>query len=332
MFRDEMGVPAVSTLSSMKKYIFNLGKGAKNDIYPLDKTWAYHDAWDGDGYAFKAYDNAIRQQYGQPSTAEEYIRWAQYVNAGSYRAMYEAANHRMWDITSGVMIWKLNATWPQVLWQLYDWFLNPNSAYFYAKKALEPLHIQLNENDFTVSVINTNHKEHSKLIATVRVIDFNLNVKWKKEEQFNIGEDRYKELFKLPIIENLTPTYFVKLELKDQNGNIVSDNFYWFSSKSKTDLSDLTKLQKVDLEMKYKLSYEYDDVIMKVTVKNPSDKLAFFNRLMITKGQGGEEVLPTFWSDNFFSLLPGEVKTLTARFAKQDIEGKDPVLAIDMNQ
>jgi hypothetical protein len=332
MFRNEMGVPAVSTLSSMKKYIFDLGQGRKNNIYPLDKKWAYHDAWDGDGYAFRAYDNAIRQQYGQPSSAEEYIRWAQYVNAGSYRAMYEAANHRMWDITSGVMIWKLNATWPQVLWQLYDWFLNPNSAYFYAKKALEPLHIQLNENDFTVSVINTNHKEHSNLKATVRVIDFNLNLKWKKEEQFTIGEDRYMELFKLPEINGLTSVYFVKLELKDQDGKLVSDNFYWLSSKEKVDLSDLTKLKKVDLEMKSEISYEYDDVIMKVTVKNQSDKLAFFNRLMITKGKGGDEVLPTFWSDNFFTLLPGEVKTLTARFAKQDIEGKDPVLAIDLNQ
>ncbi len=135
MFRNEMGVPAVSTLNSMKKYIFDLGEGEKNAIYPLDKKWAYHDAWDGDGYAFRAYDNAIRQQYGQPSTAEEYIRNAQYVNAGSYRAMFEAYNHRMWDITSGVMIWKLNATWPQVLWQIYDWFLNPNAAYYYHKES-----------------------------------------------------------------------------------------------------------------------------------------------------------------------------------------------------
>jgi len=332
MFRNEMGVPAVSTLASMKKYIFDLGQGKKNDIYPLDKKWAYHDAWDGDGYAFRAYDNAIRQQYGQPSSAEEYIRWAQYVNAGSYRAMYEAANHRMWDITSGVMLWKLNATWPQVLWQLYDWFLNPNSAYFYAKKALEPLHIQLNENNFTVSVINTNHKEHANLTASVCVYDFNLNVRWKKEEKFTIAEDRYKELFKLPEIEGLTTTYFVKLELKDQKGDLVSDNFYWFSSKDKTDLSDITKLQKVDLDIKHELSYALEEVVMKVTVKNPSDKLAFFNRLMITKGQGGEEVLPTFWSDNFFSLLPGEMKTVTARFARQDIEGKEPVLVLDKDQ
>jgi exo-1,4-beta-D-glucosaminidase len=50
---------------------------------------------------------------------------------------------------------------------------------------------------------------------------------------------------------------------------------------------------------------------------------------MITKGEGGEEILPTFWSDNFFSLLPGEVKTVTARFAKKDLEGKEPILVQD---
>ncbi len=332
MFRNEMGVPAVSTFSSMKKYIFDLGQGEKDAIYPLDKKWAYHDAWDGDGYAFRAYDNAIRKQYGQPSTAEEYIRWAQYINAGSYRAMFEAANHRMWDITSGVMLWKLNATWPQVLWQLYDWFQNPNAAYFYVKKALEPLHIQLNENDFTVSVINTNHMDHSDLMATVRVYNFDLDIKWEKELKFSIEADRYKELFTLPEIADLTTAYFVKLELKDQAGKVVSDNFYWFSSKDEPDLRDISKLQKVDLDVKYEISYEFDEAVVKATVRNTSARLAFFNRFMITKGKGGEEVLPTFWSDNFFSLLPGEEKTVTARFDKQDLDGEEPVLTIDKHQ
>jgi hypothetical protein len=189
MFKNELGVPSIPTLSSMKKFIFDLGKGERNAIYPLDKNWAHHGAWDdfgGNQYAFKAYDNAIRKRYGTPTSAEDYIRKAQYVNAGSYRAMYEAANHRMWDITQGVMLWKLNSTWPSVLWQLYDWFLNPNAAYYYTKKALEPLHIQLNENNYTVSIINTHHKQHNNLTAHVKVLDFNLNVKWEKEEKFDI--------------------------------------------------------------------------------------------------------------------------------------------------
>lgn len=330
MFRNEMGVPAVSTLNSMKKYIFDLGKVEKNAIYPLDKKWAYHDAWDGDGYAFRAYDNAIRQQYGQPSTAEEYIRHAQYVNAGSYRAMFEAYNHRMWDITSGVMIWKLNATWPQVLWQIYDWFLNPNAAYYYSKKALEPLHIQLNEHNFMVSVINRNLTEHKDLTASVKVLNYDLKVKWEKEKKFTIGKNCYKELFQLPVLEALTPVYFVKLVLKDPEGEIVSDNFYWFSSAgNKTDMTDINRLQKVTLSVSHETSYEGEEGVIKIILKNPSDKLSFFNRLMVTKGEGGDEIWPSFWSDNFITLLPGEVKTVTVRFARKDLDGKKPVLVLD---
>jgi exo-1,4-beta-D-glucosaminidase len=330
MFRDELGVPAVSTLNSMKKYIFDLGKGEKNAIYPLDKKWAYHDAWDGDGYAYRAYDNAIRQQYGQPATAEEYIRNAQYVNAGSYRAMFEAYNHRMWDITSGVMIWKLNATWPQVLWQIYDWFLNPNAAYYFTKKALEPVHIQLNEHNYMVSVINTTHKKLTDLTASVKVLNYDLKVKWEKELKFNIEENQYEELFKLPEMQGLTPVYFVKIVLKDSKDKIVSDNFYWFSSsKEKTDLKDIIKLPKVDIDIIKEITYEGEEGVMKITVKNPTDKLAFFKRLMLTRGAGGDEVWPAYWSDNFFTLLPGEEKTVMVRFATRDLEGKDPVLLLD---
>jgi hypothetical protein len=330
MFRNELGVPAVSTLNSMKKYIFDLGKGEKNALYPLDKKWAYHDAWDGDGYAYRAYDNAIRQQYGQPATAEEYIRNAQYVNAGSYRAMFEAYNHRMWDITSGVMIWKLNATWPQVLWQIYDWFLNPNAAYYFTKRALEPVHIQLNEHNYMVSLINTTHKELTDLTASVKVLNYDLKVKWEKDLKFTVGENRYKELFQLPEMEGLTPVYFVKIVLKDSKDQIVSDNFYWFSSsKEKTDLKDITNLPKVDLDISKEITYEGEEGVMKITLKNPTDKLAFFNRLMLTRGVGGDEVWPAYWSDNFFTILPGEEKTVTVRFATRDLEGKEPVLLLD---
>ncbi|MEP6949624.1 MAG: sugar-binding domain-containing protein [Ginsengibacter sp.] len=329
MFRDELGVPAVSTAGSMRKYIFDLGKGPINNIYPLDKKWAYHDAWDGDGYAFRAYDSAIRNQFGQPATAEEYIRNAQYINAGSYRAMYEAYNHRMWTITSGVMLWKLNATWPQVVWQIYDWFLCQNAGYFYAKKAMEPLHIQLNENNYMVSVINTMHHQHKNLTAVVKVFNDDLKVMWQKEGTFHVEENCYKELFQIPKMEGLSKVYFVKLILKDEAGSIVSDNFYWLSSLEKTDFTDILKLPKVKPDVQQTNSYSDSEVVVKVTVKNPSDKLAFFKRLMITKGNGGDEVVPTFWSDNFFTLLPGEEKIITARFAKIDLGDQKPVVVFD---
>ena len=329
MFRDELGVPSVPVYSSMKKFIFNLGEEPRDSIFPLDKNWAHHGAWDDGGYVYKAYDDAIRQRYGFPETVQDYIREAQYVNAGSYRAMFEAANHRMWDITSGVMLWKLNSAWPTVVWQIYDWFLNPASAYYFTKKALEPLHIQLNENNFTVSVINTNHKNFVNLKASVKVYNFDLTEKWSKQETFNMNENCYRELFMLPKIKNLSETYFVRLILTDNSGKTVSDNFYWLSSKTKPDFSDLNTFTRVDLAIKTTIKEEGKELVITAKIKNPSGKLAFMNRLMITRGKGGDEVLPTFWDDNFFTLFPGEEKTITARVTKSDLDGKPPVVAID---
>ena len=337
MFRNEMGVPAVSTLSSMKKYIYRLGKGEKTAYYPLDSVWAYHDAWDSiccppESYAYKPYDEAIRREFGQPQSAEDYIRWAQYINAGSYRAMYEAANHRMWDITTGVMLWKLNATWPQVLWQIYDWFLNPNAGYFYAKKALEPLHIQMNEHNRMVAVINTMHRSHEKLTVDVRLYDFNMNIVWQQQQPLSIGEDCYKELFTLPQPKEITPVYYARLLLKNGNGKVVSENFYWLSADGKNDFRAITQMPKVDLQLTSTTTTKDNDIVMRIKVKNSTNRLAFMHRLMITKGDSEDEVLPTFWTDNFLTIFPGEEREVMATFACQDLEGATPVLKLDRNQ
>ena len=49
-------------------------------------------------------------------------------------------------------------------------------------------------------------------------------------------------------------------------------------------------------------------------MENPSKTLAFFVRLKLDKGKGGEEILPVVWQDNYISLLPGEKREITATY------------------
>ena len=50
-------------------------------------------------------------------------------------------------------------------------------------------------------------------------------------------------------------------------------------------------------------------------VTNRSDAIALLVRLKLVHGDGGkQEVLPIFWTDNYFLLLPGEKRELSARF------------------
>ncbi len=49
----------------------------------------------------------------------------------------------------------------------------------------------------------------------------------------------------------------------------------------------------------------------------------------LTRGKGGQDVVPVFWSDNYFSLLPGEKKSVTARFDGASLAGATPELVVD---
>ena len=329
-FRNELGVASVPVYSSLKKFIPRFSTDVKNVNFPLDSTWAEHGAWDDNNYAFRGYDNAIRSLYGKPVSVEDYARKAQYVNANSYRAMFEAANHRMWTITSGVMLWKLNDCWPSVLWQLYDWYLCQNAAYYYSQKAMEPVHIQMNANNRMVSLINTRHVGLDSLAVLVSIIDLDMNVVWSKSEPVSIAADSYKELFSVPSGKISTPVYFVKLELK-KKGHLLSENTYWLSSSEKPDYSALANLEPVAIDISgYKIEKEKESHIT-VNLKNSTGKLSFFNRLVLTKGENGEEILPTFWDSNFIILFPGEQKTVNAIIEKEDLQGSDPYLSIDGN-
>lgn len=333
MFRDELGIPSVPTLSSMKKFINNLGEDKNNPIFPLDSVWSEHGAWDVDGNFYKGYDDAIRNVYGfKTKCADDYVRTAQFVNADGYRAMFEAANARMWDITSGVMLWKLNSAAPEVLWLIYDWYLNPNAAYYFTKKACEPLHIQMNANDFQVSVINAQLKSINNLKVSAKVYDFDLKEKWSREEKINISENRFQEVFRVPQLSDISPVYFVKVELTDKSGKIISSNFYWQSSKAPIDFSDLSKIADVKLDVTYKAEEKDGQCLVRVKAKNPSKKLAFMNRLAIIKKTNNEEVLPTIWDDNFITLFPGEERTLEAKFAKKYLDGSEFSVVADNNQ
>jgi beta-galactosidase/beta-glucuronidase len=330
-FRNELGAPSVPVYSSLKKFMPNFSKDTGSPIFPLDSTWAEHGAWDDNNYAFRGYDNAIRTIYGTPSSVEDYAKKAQFVNANSYRAMFEAANHRIWTITSGVMLWKLNSCWPEMLWQIYDWFLCQNASYYFAQKAMEPIHIQMNANDFKVSVINTRHINLDNLVINAKVVDFNMKDVWNRTDTVSIGADMYRELFTIPGKLKLTPVYFVKLELKRKDGIILSENTYWLSSESKPNLSPLSSLEPVVLEMSALTEEKGKEYQITVKLANHTDKLSFFNRLVITKGEKGEEVLPTFWDSNFITLFPGEEKTVRATIVKEDLHEATPYISIDGN-
>ena len=306
VFKDETGIPSQPTYNGLKKIIPNL-VWDKTLPFPLNHSWGYHDAATGGGKYDKYYATMV-ERYGQPVSMEDFSNKMQLMNATGYQGIFEAAGHKLNEI-GGVMLWKINAAFPSVIWQIYDWYLEPNAGYYFEQNACEPLHVQLNPLDFNVTVLNRTYHTHSNLTVQADVYGIDSKLLFHQEEKISLSTTDVKEPFSLSkVLSDAKGVNFVVLNLKNASGKVISHNVYWLAADN--DYKALSSIPRTQVQATV-LKSEKLNTETKWTVKltNNSKLMAFFihPQLIID----GEEVLPSYWSANYFSLAPGESITLT---------------------
>jgi len=300
----------------------------KEELWPISKSWKIRQS--SDAYSVNA-TNVFDFRYGKPDDLESYTLKAQVFQKEAFRAMVEAFRKNKYK-SSGILIYRVNAGWPSLCYYLYDYNLRAGGAYSAVQQAYEPLHVQYSYDDSTVVVSNDFHKSFDNLTVCAKVFNFDMSEKYAKEEVITIAEDESKSVFKLPLaMDGLSEVYFVNLKLKDNNDNLISENFYWLSAKYDT-LAQFTTLMdlpttKIDVKASYKKNGKHSSV--SVTINNPTGKLAFFINPKILIGAHGEELLPSFWSAKYISLLPHESRNIVATFDDATLNGASPYLMIE---
>src|SRR5713101_13217 len=262
------------------------------------------------------------------------------------RAMFEAYARNKYTST-GVVQWMLNNAWPSLIWHLYDYYLVPAGGYFGTKKACEQVHVQYSYDDNSVAVINGTYETIKGAKVSAKIYSIDAKEKASREGTLDLAGDSSTKAFDLPMPDGLTTTYFLKLELHDAEGKLVSDNFYWLSTKADVldwakrsdtvytpqkdfaDLTGLNSLPKAGVAISKMDRGSGRNAVLTVVAENKGNSLAFMVHTRLTRGKGGEEITPVLWSDNYFSLLPGEEKKVTARFDLSGLGGVTPELVMD---
>jgi hypothetical protein len=323
VFKDETGIPSQPPYNIMPKIIPDLVWDIKLP-FPLNNTWGYHDAATGNGRWDLYYEEMIKR-YGAPVSMEDFCNKMQLLNAIGYQGIFEAAGHKLNDI-GGVMLWKLNAAFPSVVWQVYDWFLMPNAGYYFMQNACEPIHIQLNLNNLDVLAINRSYHPAGSLKAQIQVFDIKTNSIFHEEKPVSLSATDVKQITSLTkVLENEKGVSFVVLNLKDQEGRVISHNVYWLSNTE--DYTSMAGMPATDVKTEI-LNREKSKTENRWTIRitNTSGRIAFFIRpqLMVH----GKEVLPSFWSGNYFTLAPGESSILSVSCPAGKIGLSAPVLKV----
>jgi exo-1,4-beta-D-glucosaminidase len=320
--------PAVPPLESLEKFI------PKEHLWPVDEYWNYHAG----GGAFKdihVFSEALNARYGKAENVGDFAFKSQLMTYEGIRAMYEGYSRNKYKST-GVIQWMLNNAWPSVIWHLYDYYLRPGGGYFGAKKAMQPLNPMYGYDDHSVWLVSSQYQDASNLTLTAKVFNLDMSEKFSKEETVNAPADSTNKIFELPEIQGLSPTHFLRLTVEDSTGKIVGSNFYWLSTSAESldwahstwyttptatyaDYTALRQLPRVKLSVSSRSERQGDQAVTHVTLGNASRNLAFFIRLKVDKGRGGEEILPVVWQDNYLSLMPGEKREITATYRASDL-------------
>ena len=345
------------------------------------------------------------------------------------------------------MTWMSQPAYPSLVWQTYDYYLDPTGAYWGIRKACEPVHIQWSHADNSVKAVNTT-REPLEATATARVYDldgrllpqftqqlrvslaantarslFDLNFsegnlarnrpvkasssspdgagagaltdgndssRWASEYsddqwiEVDLGErraftevvlrweDAHAAAYKLQLSDDgrtwrdvyetqdaqggeqtiplplqqaryvrmlglrratqwgyslyemevyrrdakapkLSPVHFIRLELTDRDGRLLSDNFYWHATR-RGDYTALNTLAPAKLQVRSQLSAAGGRKVIRTTVRNVGRSVAFAVHVQPYRRSDGERILPYVADDNYFTLLQGESRQIDFEF------------------
>jgi exo-1,4-beta-D-glucosaminidase len=332
----------IPPLASLKKML------PEESLWPIDKNyWEYHTGRN----EFTSLDRditAINKRYGESSNIEEFSYKAQVNNYEVMRPMFEAyiANK---PLSTGLVQWKLNSAWPELIWQLYDTYLQPNGAFYAVKKACNPLHAIYRYGFNDVWLANESLKDAENLTVKIRVLDINSKELFSHMWTGKIKSNTSQPIVKLEDIKGLTQVWFLDIRILDVANKEVDNSFYWLSEKKDVldykaadklpwpyytpakqfaDFTSLDKLPKVKLQYDYGFSKDEKSGNISLKVKNTSQSVAFFVFLDVIDPASGKPILPIYWNDNYVTLLPGEERKYEANYRLSDFSISKPAIEV----
>ncbi len=302
-FSVETGTPSFPTLEMWRAWL------PEADQWPISDDWAYHDWHQGGNGDMGPFMAEMEKEFGAPTSLRDFERKAQMLNYVQHRAIFEGMNAHLWAPNTGRMLWMTQPAWPSSTWQILSADYDTQASYFAVKKASEPVHVQMDPSNYVVEIANSLPTTLTGLTVQAKAysLDNRVLAKYEEKKDAPSGVTTGQVLDLAQYLKD--GVVFVKLELRDASGELVSDNFYWLGGES-ADYRKLNRLPPAKLAFTAQSKTEKEEVHVHVRIENTGTTAAIETKLTLFESDGKTRVLPTYYSDNYVSLLPGETKEI----------------------
>ncbi len=342
-FRSESGVNTFPVPENYRKFV------PPSLLWPLDPTFIeYHGEYNT---RFQHVRKLVRyaDEFGSPTSIDDMIRKSELYQAlaNSFNMEFCRANKFR---NSGLLIWQYNDIWPCVSWSMVDWYGTPKPSYYFQKRASRPLHIAADferyrwkageEFSADICLLNDLDSAVAGCRYEARLLDLQGHelaaAGGPAESPANRSTGVGKLAYTIPAALAGT-SFFISVGLKGRDGKPVSSVLYPIavqgggsSSDYANIFADMDHMPGVDLVEQSRAEMKPGAGVSSgtVTIANPAGGIGYFVRLRLL--EESDSVYTTF-SDNYFSLLPGESEKVAFTVASRTPGAMPPSLHFELS-
>ncbi len=325
-----MNGPANSYVEALKSYKDLAVDVIKNPGHKWNSSPALTASENPEFLAYKHSVHQMVKQLGEELTLREFARIAQLINYEHHRALFEGSAVKR---SNGALMWMSQSSFPSFMWQTYDYFLATNAGYFGTKAGNQPTHAVVDPR--TDEIVLSNATARTYVNVTTDFLLYDLHGRTVSVTRFPtdlLGPDAYGiVLGKADFSEPQTDVVFMKLTVRDASGHVLGDNLYWHNRKDYLDYRAFQTLAPVDLSVAVSTGKRLPNGndLYSITLANTTVEPALQARLRTSARATGRDVLPTFYSDNYITLMPGDTRVISVEFSAKHLEGGEPDFHLD---
>lgn len=303
-FMSEYGFQSFPSFKSIKKFTIEEDWGLETDVMNT-----HQKSYTGNGL-IKVY---MERDFDVPEKFEDFVYVGQLLQADGMRQGFEIHRRRM-PYCMGTLYWQLDDCWPAASWSSIDYYGEWKALHYAVERSFRPqlISTDIEDEQLTVWVVNDKWEEYTS----------NLEISWKtfsgdelSKKSFPIDvkgntsevvlEISLEELLGRPSTLEERKSMYLTLRSVNIEGNIDTDNYAFFVKPKDQKLPNV------------KIETEITEKENQVQIQFTSNAFAESVALNL-KGD-----VTVHFSDNYFHLEKGEIKTITierSELSKEEVE------------
>lgn len=252
------------------------------------------------------------KEYLPPKDFDSLLYLSQVQQSLGLKLAFEAHRKAM-PFCMGTLYWQLNDTWPAASWSGIDYYGKWKALHYQAKRSFSPqlLVIEQVQESIQVHLVSDSLNEFDAQLNIV-LIDFSGKLVWQNQQLTPVDANSSKQIFSITTKEIGATIDFTEVVLRatltsESTSRVLAENLFYFAPNY------LLALPDADVEVTHKIKGD----VLSVTLSAHG-----LLRQVYVDSPG----LSGNFDDNFFDLLPGQLKTISIALTDAELPLLDDII------